>query len=53
MLEHKTDSLGVAHKYGYQAAANGDEMKPPYKDQDKNDAWIEGYKEACEDFDIK
>ena len=53
MAALETDSNGVAHKEGYQAAAQGDEITKPYKSNEKNKAWYEGYKQAVEDFDIK
>jgi len=52
MAALNTDTIGVAYKEGYQAAANGDAIEKPYKDQERNDAWLKGYKQSCEDFDI-
>jgi len=49
----KTDSAGLAYKYGYQAAAEGQEKQKPYKDETKNKAWVSGYNQSCKDFDIK
>lgn len=53
MGENKTDTNGVAYKHGYQAAAAGEELKKPYKLEEKNVAWAKGYSDAVSDFDIK
>jgi ribosome modulation factor len=48
-----SDTLGVAHKYGYQAFCG---MEPtssnPYKDHERATEWMNGYKEAQKDFNI-
>jgi ribosome modulation factor len=47
------DTVGIAHKYGYQAFCG---MEPtssnPYKDHERATAWLNGYKEAHKDFSL-
>jgi ribosome modulation factor len=52
MKKVKKDSTGLAFKYGYQAAASEDIKESPYKDAECTKAWLKGYEQAVEDFDI-